>query len=484
MSTPGEDLLILLGPTDALSPSFMRRARVAVLSPEFSLADILRADLPIRVDLQNEEEVREQLRSLSEQYRIVGLMAFNDTLVRLAGRMTEWLALESLGRKDWLNRCINKAEMRNALAATPDLAVPFCRALSLTELEKAVDKLGLPCIIKPVAGTNSKFVQYCKSRQVALKAGQRILDAEGEVLVEPFLAGPEFSVDCATVDGKTTVLAVCEKILGPLPYFVEIGHHLPTLQTREVEERIVATAQRGLAVLGVDRAVTHTEIRLTESGPKILEINPRPAGGQMREFIRTITGYDLHEASLRAEFGEPPSRERPRVTHGIYHCLTAGEEGLVDYDTAYLPRPLGAGIVPLVELTVKPSERVYPVNHPKGKILGRILSYGQNFEQARSEIDKILLELQFRIISAPTPGPAADASQPTRQSSPRKGCACCSTSEPPPASVASPGTISGPEAEDTSRECKSSCCGDQVPLSEDSGEGLPEPAGAWSHVCC
>jgi hypothetical protein len=137
-----------------------------------------------------------------------------------------------------------------------------------------------------------------------------------------------------------------------------------------------------------------------------------------------------------------------------------------------------------VELTVKPSERVYPVNHPKGKVLGRILSYGQSFEQAKSEIDKILLELQFQIISAPRLGPATDARQLARQASPLNGCACCSTPAPSSAPVASRDTVSGPEVEDTSQECGSRCCGTQVPLSEDSGEGLPEPAGAWNHVCC
>ena len=69
-----------------------------------------------------------------------------------------------------------------------------------------------------------------------------------------------------------------------------------------------------LAATGMRLGPTHTEVKVTDAGPSIVEINARAAGGMIPELVRLATGVDLLEQQLRAAAGLPldlvPTRER------------------------------------------------------------------------------------------------------------------------------------------------------------------------------
>lgn len=400
------EFLVLLGFSDALGGAPLNGARTAVFSPHFSVRDILQIDYPVQVDFSDESAVREKLIKLSEHHQVRAVLAFDDSWVRLAAQAETWLGLKDASSAEAVLRCLNKYELRKALAEHPLLAVPHRHIETVDVLSDAIEEIGLPCVVKPVDSSNSRMVHFCDAKSAAVAAALRVLEWSAQnsgtprALIEAYLEGPEFSVESYTRGGETTVMAVCEKVLGPLPYFVEIGHYLPTRQPGEVEQSIAQAAKTALSVLGIDNLVTHTEVRLTAAGPKVIEINPRPAGGRLREFIQILTGYDLHEVLIQVGLGQEPRRQQAKASHGIYHCLTAGAEGIVMYDRRYLRQPLALGFYPLVELNVHPQEMVYPVNHKEGRVLGRILSYGRSLEAAQEEVGKILRQLQFRILPA------------------------------------------------------------------------------------
>jgi len=54
------------------------------------------------------------------------------------------------------------------------------------------------------------------------------LSRNGEVLVEEFADGPEFSIEALTWNGRTEIIAITDKITTGSPYWVEMGHTQPT----------------------------------------------------------------------------------------------------------------------------------------------------------------------------------------------------------------------------------------------------------------
>ena len=404
-----ESTLVLLGYSSAVDFACAEGFRTAVVANDFALEDILQIDHPIQANPEDEVAVRENLKPLHAHYGIKGIVAFDDLAVLIGAKAREWFELRHAPSTTAINHCIHKDQMRAVLAKDENLSLPYRVVEHESEVAAALEVTGLPAVVKPVDSSNSRHVELCRDPAAAAARVKLILEWAAEhgkvkrALIEPYLDGPEFSIESFTHDGETTVVAICEKVLGPVPYFVEIGHYCPTRQTESVERALIQATRNALALLGVNNLVTHTELRMTPRGIKIIEINPRPAGGKLREFIRTVTGYDLHEAAVRIAIGERPIARVPLASHGYYHCLTAEAAGIVSYDTGYLRNPMASGLYPTVELTVKPQERVYPINHEEGGVLGRVLLYGSGFNALGEELQKILAELRFQIRLDPAP---------------------------------------------------------------------------------
>ena len=127
------------------------------------------------------------------------------------------------------------------------------------------------------------------------------------ILVEEYLDGPEISVDCAVREGRAEPVIFARKLLGHAPSFEEIGHVTAPAEAVAPDpgrvRDVVVAAHRAL---GIDRTVTHTEVRLTASGPKIIEVNGRLGGDVIPYVARLASGLDLPAASADIAAGAEP----------------------------------------------------------------------------------------------------------------------------------------------------------------------------------
>jgi biotin carboxylase len=129
------------------------------------------------------------------------------------------------------------------------------------------------------------------------------------VVIEEYLEGKEYSVDCVSLLGETFPLVVAEKVLGVEPYFEEVGHIVPALETAEVVGAL-AMVREAHRVLGLDDLATCAEFRLTASGPRLIEINARIGGDLMPLLGDLALGIDLAVAAADVAMGTRP-RLRP-----------------------------------------------------------------------------------------------------------------------------------------------------------------------------
>lgn len=177
------------------------------------------------------------------------------------------------------------------------------------ELPAALDEIGLPAIVKPRVseGSRNTFPVTDRAQGAELVAGL-LGGGEREVVVEELLVGRDcapfgdyVSVESLVADGEVTHVAVSGK-LPQVPPFRETGQFwqaaLPAPERRAVED----LAGAALRALGVRVGVTHTEIKLTHGGPRIIEVNGR-LGGLMNELGRPA-GLDLVETAGRLALGQ------------------------------------------------------------------------------------------------------------------------------------------------------------------------------------
>jgi biotin carboxylase len=161
-----------------------------------------------------------------------------------------------------------------------------------------------------------------------------------EVLVEQYLDGPEISVDAAWLDGEPTVGFVAHKQCDFPPYFEEVGHLVRADDPLLHDPQVLEVLSAAHAAVGYTTGWTHTELRLSADGPKVVEINARVGGDRIPDLARLALGVDIGRAVAAAACGRRPDFEATvnrvaavRFLYPDHDCILRS----VEIDTSALP---------------------------------------------------------------------------------------------------------------------------------------------------
>ena len=120
---------------------------------------------------------------------------------------------------------------------------------------------------------------------------------------------------------------VTDKYITPPPYFVEIAHCEPSRLSEEQQEQIRETALQAIRAIRLQNGPSHTELKFTEEGPKVVEIAARLGGDFITSrLVPLSTGVDLVGASVLLATGEKPDLERKWQKGAAIHFIQ-GREG-------------------------------------------------------------------------------------------------------------------------------------------------------------
>ncbi len=256
-------------------------------APEGAAHPLLGARDVVTADTNDPESLLPYVERLHEVLGFDGVLTSCDYYLPTAALLAERLGLTAPDPEAVRNACRKDATRRvleKAGVPGPRFAVHEDRA----ELGAAARDIGYPLVVKPVdlcAGMFVRRVDDDGQLAAAVRAlGDFPVNARGQrrapaVLLEELLDGPEVSVETVSHAGAVAVVGVTDKSVGGAPAFIETGHMFPAALSDAETEDVVRTAVDALTALGLtDGVVAHTEIKLTSAGPRVVEVNPRPAG--------------------------------------------------------------------------------------------------------------------------------------------------------------------------------------------------------------
>ena len=177
-----------------------------------------------------------------------------------------------------------------------------------------VAHIGFPMICKPCDGFGSVLISKCNDEN-ELREYVGGYPFKSALLVEEFFEGPEYSVECFTKDSTHHLIAITEKLTTGAPHFVELGHIIPALLSDSDRAEIGKLVTDTLDLLKLQVGPTHTEVKLTSAGPRIIESHVRPGGDGIEQLVFETHGFALTFETLKALTGLPmkmPSSQ-PRV---------------------------------------------------------------------------------------------------------------------------------------------------------------------------
>jgi biotin carboxylase len=141
----------------------------------------------------------------------------------------------------------------------------------------------------------------------------------GRAIAEAFMDGPEFSVDAIVYHNEIIICGLADRHIFFPPYFIEMGHTMPTAVAPEQQAALLETFCAGVRALGLtgeqNIGAAKGDIKLTSQGPMIGEIAARLSGGYMSGWPYPYSsGVQPIRAAILAAMGRTPDNLVPLKT--------------------------------------------------------------------------------------------------------------------------------------------------------------------------
>lgn len=205
------------------------------------------------------------------------------------------------------NFTMNRKAIRDLAAKDLNLlTAKYLYASSEEELRKAIEVLGLPCVVKPLMSSSGKGQSVIKSEQEISKAWESSQTkgraGAAEVIVEEFVLF-ESEITLLTVTQKNGKTLFCP----PIGHRQERGDYQESWQPADISETQLKEAQRmadavtreltGSGIWGVEFFLTKDRVYFSELSPR-----PHDTGMVTLAGTQNFNEFELH---LRAILGIP-----------------------------------------------------------------------------------------------------------------------------------------------------------------------------------
>jgi biotin carboxylase len=248
--------------------------------------------------------------------RIVGALTHSEAALALADEVARRLGLPSNPVKATA-AAMDKRTMRAVLDGHERFTVAHRMANDRGDIADMIALHGT-VVAKPRDGAGSVGVQV-------LSNVEDLRDADFPLLVEAYLEGPEYSVEALSAAGEHRILGITEKFLFP-GTVVESGHLFPARLTAAEAEELAGFTSEFLDLIGVRLGITHTEVKLTPKGPRVIETHTRSGGDHIAKLVPLATGVDPITESVTAAVGGVPDFQLRQTYWATtqYRALPAG----------------------------------------------------------------------------------------------------------------------------------------------------------------
>ncbi len=152
---------------------------------------------------------------------------------------------------------------------------------NVINVDEIIDKVGLPCFVKPNNAGSSFGISKAKSKEEIIPAIEKAFKEDPEILIESFLDGTEVSVGVIEYKGKIKVLPMTE-IVTENDFFDYEAKYLgkseeitPARITASAHKKLEKAASQVYQVLNIS-GISRSEYILVNDEPHFLEINTVP----------------------------------------------------------------------------------------------------------------------------------------------------------------------------------------------------------------
>jgi biotin carboxylase len=302
---------IMQGPAIRLAKA--RGLQTVVVDGDASAPCAGEADRFERIDLRDKEGLEAFARTLVADGGLAGVMTAGTDFSASVAWVAERLGLPGIPHEAALDAS-DKARMRTRFreAGVPSPAFVILSSLPTGPAEIPFE---FPVVVKPVDNMGSRGCRRVDTDDDFAPAVEDALrfSRSGRVIVEEYMEGPEFSVDALVHGGRITICGLADRHIFFPPYFIEMGHTMPTSIDEAAAAELLFVFEQGVRALGITDGAAKGDVKLTSSGPMIGEIAARLSGGYMSGWTYPYaSGVEPTAGAIAIAIGEAPTGLVPK----------------------------------------------------------------------------------------------------------------------------------------------------------------------------
>jgi len=329
---------------------------------------------------------------IKEKYNVRAIGSSSEYYIEIAARAAQKFGQPSPD-PEAVKNCRDKAEQLKELSLCKGLYIPAYSVITnADEIISLASQFKFPVVVKPAFGSGSIGVKLCTDynemgnhceKLLAQKTNERGMPLEQKVVIEEYIPGPEYSME--SFNGE--VIGITQKHVTQPPYFIETGHDfpctiIPDKDTDDIKRSILNALQR----LNLTYGPVHTEFKIVDNKPAIIEINPRLAGGFIPALIKLSYGTDLIKETIRLMAGMPVNTIAHNNKYASIRFIIPEKEGIfkrLDENLSKMPDDS------LYEVNLYKEPGIFiKLNHDFRDRLGHIIMYGNNDNDVKLHIDR------------------------------------------------------------------------------------------------
>jgi S-sulfo-L-cysteine synthase (3-phospho-L-serine-dependent) len=342
----------------------------------------------LQVNTLDQNALLKVCRELATKSKLAGVTSCVDFFLENAVNVAHQLRLPGY-EPSVIRDCCNKYTQRLRLQSSGVDIPKFFLASSTKEANIAAQHIGFPVVVKPVSLAGSMGVKLCKDIDEVESHANALFQQENlpkvnslqQILIEEAVIGPEYSVE---VFG-TKIIGITKKYLGAYPYFVEVGHDHPTVLPHEIEKSIHLSVMSTLNALNWKVGPAHVELRFSETGPKIIEVNPRIGGDYIFELLRLAYDIDIVSETINFVTGTKLNLDEKTNRYASIRFFTSPTEGVLrSIEGLDLAKQVNG--VTQVQFYYQEGDYIRLYGDYRDRV-GHVIAYGETFKDALTSVN-------------------------------------------------------------------------------------------------
>lgn len=335
---------------------------------------------------------------LAKKNKIKGILTIgSDVSLPTVSIIAQKLGLKGLPLETIKASSVNKDKMLHKLSLAGLPVVTHRKFKRFKDCLNFAAKDKFPLILKPIDGWGSRGLSRVDSKKELKDAFDNAMSysAKKEICAEEYVEGKDTTCEAFILKKRLVFSAFTEKRLTDPPYYAPVSHIMPLRIGRTRESELKGIVEKAADVMDIDEGPMDVDIRLTLSGPRIIELAARLGGNCVPQLVKESFGFDIIEAAINLSLGRRPKIKKTKKDFSGVSILGSKKAGYVK-DIRGIEQARRIRGISEIYIDVKPGDSVNTFKTGSDRI-GHIIARATTKERVKKNISHALNLLKIKI---------------------------------------------------------------------------------------